>query len=197
MKSTKVGCAVLSLVFVTGLAACSTTRSAGTQLSDAEITSKVKAKLASDPDLYNVASIDVDTNERVVRLSGHVDSSAEKAEAEKLARNTEDVRDVNNDIEIGGSRTLGQGIDDSMITSKVKAKLAADAKMNPFNIDVDTDHGVVTLTGRVRNPSDKTAAERLAKDTSGVREVRNELSVGAEDADVNANEYKTHHDRNY
>lgn len=186
MNSSRVTCAVLSLVFVAGLAACSTTRSAETQFSDAGITSKVKTKLAADPELTNLRTIDVDTNERVVRLSGHVDTYAEKAEAEKLARNTEGVKEVDNEIEVRDGRTLGQGIDDSVITSKIKAKLAADGKMNPFNVDVDTDHGIVTLTGRVKTTSDKSAAEALARETTGVREVHNRLAVGDEDAEVDA-----------
>jgi hyperosmotically inducible periplasmic protein len=194
MTKLKIVSAITSLAFVAGMSACSTTKSAGTQLSDAGITSKVKAKFAADPDLNNIASIDVDTSDRVVRLSGTVDTVAERDEAEKLASNTEGVLDVDNDIEIRGGRSLGQGIDDSVITSKVKAKLAADGDMNPFNIDVDTRHGIVTLTGRVRDSDDKSAAERIARDTAGVQEVHNRLTVGS-DAEANADVDDDHLDK--
>jgi osmotically-inducible protein OsmY len=184
MNTHKVLSAVAGVMLVAGLAAgCSTTERAGTQMSDAGITSKVKAKFASDPELHNIASIDVDTIEGRVRLSGSADTSAQKAEAEKLARNTDGVRSVDNDIEVSTGRTLGQATDDSVITSKVKAKLTGN--MNPFNVDVDTRHGVVTLTGRVETSADKSTAERLARETSGVTSVKNELKVG-DDAEVNA-----------
>ena len=75
MKGFSIVSAVTALALVAGLSACSTTKSPKTQLSDAGITTKVKAKLAADPELHDVASIDVDTNERVVRLSGSVDTT--------------------------------------------------------------------------------------------------------------------------
>jgi osmotically-inducible protein OsmY len=47
------------------------------------------------------------------------------------------------------TRTVGEQIDDGAITSKINAKLTADPEVNPFNIDVDTLDGVVTLRGEV------------------------------------------------
>jgi hyperosmotically inducible protein len=185
MRGSKIVGVVAGIALVTSLSACSTTRSAETQLSDAGITSKVKAKFAADPELHDVTSIDVDTNERVVRLSGSVDTAAQREEAAKLAAQTEGVRDVDNDLEVDQHRTLGQGIDDSVITSKVKAKLTADGEMNPFNIDVDTRHGEVTLSGRVADSDDKATAERIARNTDGVLKVHNQLVVG-DDASVDA-----------
>jgi osmotically-inducible protein OsmY len=67
---------------------------------------------------------------------------------------------------------------DAEITSKIKAKMAASGEVNPFNIDVDTNEGQVTLQGRVAKESSKTEAERLARDTEGVRGVINLIKVG-------------------
>jgi len=153
-------------------------RTAGQQFSDATVTSTIKTKLAMDPQLLNLASIDVDTNEGVVRLSGHVNTAEQKQEAEQLARETDGARKVVNDLDVGSERTLGRKVDDALITSKVKAKLTED--MNPFNVDVDTDAGVVTLSGRVKTAQDKSDAERIARQTMGVREVDNRLLVGDE-----------------
>ncbi len=52
----------LALIMALALSACSSTKSAGTQVDDAAITAKVKAKLAADGDI-NPFNIDVDTNE--------------------------------------------------------------------------------------------------------------------------------------
>ena len=59
-----------------------------------------------------------------------------------------------NEITIGDP-SLGQNIDDDFITTKIKSKLTLDGDINPFNIDVDTKNGIVTLSGRVAKPEAK------------------------------------------
>jgi hyperosmotically inducible periplasmic protein len=81
-------------------------RQAKPLLDDATLTAKVKAKLAADPEVTAYA-IDVDTLESVVTLSGRVESAAESAEAEKLARNTEGVRTVVNRLAVGNDPIPG------------------------------------------------------------------------------------------
>lgn len=76
------------------------------------------------------------------------------------------------------TRTVGSQVDDAGITAKVKAKLAADGDINPFNIDVDTNEGVVTLQGRVAKEEARTKAEQLARGTDGVKRVINLVKVG-------------------
>ena len=76
------------------------------------------------------------------------------------------------------TRTAGTQVDDAAITAKVKAKLAADGDVNPFNIDVDTNEGVVTLQGRVEKEEARTKAEQLARETEGVKRVINLVKVG-------------------
>jgi len=76
------------------------------------------------------------------------------------------------------TKTAGTQVDDAAITAKVKAKLAADGDINPFNIDVDTNEGVVTLQGRVAKDDARTKAEQLARDTDGVTRVINLIKVG-------------------
>lgn len=69
-------------------------------MADAEVTAKVKTRLTADPEV-NPFRIDVDTIDGTVTLSGMVSSEAEKAEAEKLARNTEGVVAVINNLTVG------------------------------------------------------------------------------------------------
>lgn len=76
------------------------------------------------------------------------------------------------------TQTPGQQVDDAAITAAVKAKLAADGDINPFNIDVDSNDGVVTLQGRVEKDEARTKAEQLARDTENVRRVINLIKVG-------------------
>lgn len=76
------------------------------------------------------------------------------------------------------TRTPGNQVDDATITAAVKGKLAADGDVNPFNIDVDTNEGVVTLQGRVEKEEARATAERLARETDGVVRVINLIKVG-------------------
>ena len=76
------------------------------------------------------------------------------------------------------NRTPGTQVDDAAITASVKAKLAADTEINPFNIDVDANEGVVTLQGRVEKAEARTRAEELARETDGVTRVINLIKVG-------------------
>jgi osmotically-inducible protein OsmY len=68
--------------------------------------------------------------------------------------------------------------DDATITKTVKSKLATDGETNPFNIDVTTHDGVVTLQGRVKNEDAREKAERHARETDGVQRVINLVKVG-------------------
>lgn len=70
------------------------------------------------------------------------------------------------------------GQSDAGITTAVKAKLAADTMVKAYEIDVDTNNHIVTLTGEVETSVAKDQALKLARDTEGVRDVVDRLSVG-------------------
>lgn len=167
---------VLALTMTT--VACSTTQTTSTQVDDAEIASKVKAKLAADPEV-NPFDIDVDSKDGVVRLSGTVNSATNREEAGRLAAGTEGVRRVDNELTIG-DKTAGEKLDDASIVTRVKAKLVADLEVAATNIDVDSENGVVTLSGMVKSSEARQQAEDLAAGTEGVRSVRNNITVGDE-----------------
>ena len=74
-------------------------------------------------------------------------------------------------------KTAGQTMDDASITSLVQGKLTKDNLSNFSRIDVDTDRGVVTLSGVVNTPEEKARATELARQVSGVTNVNNTLQV--------------------
>ena len=74
-------------------------------------------------------------------------------------------------------RSVGEKLDDAKITTAVKTKLTADRMKNLVDVSVETNDGVVRLTGKVPTAEDKFEAERIARRTNGVREVSNELRV--------------------
>ncbi|HLZ99543.1 MAG TPA: BON domain-containing protein [Steroidobacteraceae bacterium] len=72
----------------------------------------------------------------------------------------------------------GAFVKDSVITTKVKSKLAAKHMSTLTNIKVDTDnHGVVVLSGKAPTKDASDLAEMIAKDTEGVTSVRNKIIV--------------------
>ena len=74
-------------------------------------------------------------------------------------------------------KTVGETIDDTTITTRVKTAMLNDPAVGGLRIDVDTFKGVVTLSGRVKNDSEKAQALSLARRTTGVVEVKDALQV--------------------
>ena len=73
-------------------------------------------------------------------------------------------------------------VKDSVITTKIKAKLADEKLNNLVNIRVDTDdHGAVVLAGKVRSPDDAAKAVSIARNTEGVTSVRSNIQVKSDD----------------
>jgi osmotically-inducible protein OsmY len=73
--------------------------------------------------------------------------------------------------------STGEIVDDSVITTKVKAKLAAQDWTSPFKISVETFKGVVQLSGFVNSKEQVQWAGDIARNVAGVREVKNDLIV--------------------
>jgi osmotically-inducible protein OsmY len=146
---------------------------------DATITTAVKNKLATDP-TTSATRINVDTSDGVVTLSGAVPTTAEKSEAERIARNTQGVRQVINNLSVkpGGEagETAGGGgtASDATILSSVKSQLSANG-ITGANVDVK--NGEVTITGAVANAQEKSKAEEIARQASGVKGVNNQLTI--------------------
>ncbi len=72
---------------------------------------------------------------------------------------------------------VGQVIADSAITTKIKAQLAADEGLSGSDIDVDTNNGVVTLSGTVNSEALRARAGQIASNTGGVKGVTNTIKV--------------------
>jgi hyperosmotically inducible protein len=74
-------------------------------------------------------------------------------------------------------QSVGAYVDDAALTTRVKAKFAEDKAVSAMAISVETLNGVVQLSGFAKSAEEKAMAERLARDTSGVRAVRNDIIV--------------------
>jgi hyperosmotically inducible protein len=74
-------------------------------------------------------------------------------------------------------QTAGAFVDDAALTTRVKSKFAEHKDVSAMAISVETLNGVVQLSGFAKSSEEKATAERLARDTSGVRGVRNDIIV--------------------
>jgi osmotically-inducible protein OsmY len=74
-------------------------------------------------------------------------------------------------------KTVGETIDDTTITTRVKTAMLNDPTVGGLRIDVDTFKGVVTLSGRVKSQAEKDQALAIARRTDGVVEVKDALQI--------------------
>jgi hyperosmotically inducible protein len=74
-------------------------------------------------------------------------------------------------------KTVGETVDDTTTTTRVKTSLLNDQQVGGLRIDVDTFKGVVTLSGRVKSQAEKDRAVMLARQTEGVTEVKDALQI--------------------
>ncbi len=73
--------------------------------------------------------------------------------------------------------TMGQNIDDGTLTSYVKTKLASDKLITLTRVGVETNNGIVYLTGEVETAEQKSRIGSLASQVKGVKKVVNNLQV--------------------
>ena len=79
----------------------------------------------------------------------------------------------------GKNVTAKEHVTDAWITTKVKGEFAKDKLVSATKIHVDTDNGVVKLTGHAKNQAEIDKAMSLAKHTKGVVDVKNDIQIGA------------------
>ena len=74
-------------------------------------------------------------------------------------------------------QTMGENIDDSYITGAVKTQLASDKMVSLTRVEVETNNGIVYLTGQVQTAEQRSHIGSLASQVKGVKRVVNNLQV--------------------
>jgi osmotically-inducible protein OsmY len=151
-----------------GAAVATDRRTTGTQLDDEVI--EDKNALAINERFKGDFHVNVTSYNGIVLLTGEVPANAAKADIEQMVRATPKVRAVQNELVVGPVTDLASRSNDTLITSKVKARFVEAAKFQINHVKVVTEHGVVYLMGVVRRDEGDAAAE-LARTTSGVQRV--------------------------
>ncbi len=161
--------------FVLGLGAVGTTayvatdrRTAGSILEDNTIQLKADNRISTA--LGGYANVRAVSYNQQVLLVGQVPTEADKLQAAEVVRGVPNVKAVLNEIDVGPVADLNRSATDSLITTKVKARLidAHDIFGNAFK--VTTSNSVVYLMGIVtQREADR--AVQIARDTTGVSKV--------------------------
>lgn len=153
------------------------TTTVGTELDDSVMTTAVKAALLTEASL-NSMDVMVETRKGEVQLSGFVDDPQQVARAEALARGVAGVKTVDNKLVLKvGTTTVGNKLDDTVVTARVKTAFSKDDGIKGADIAVETRKGEVVLSGFVDSGTQIDRAMILAKTIEGVQTVRNDLEV--------------------
>jgi osmotically-inducible protein OsmY len=160
--------------------------------SDGWLTFKVKSELAFHKNV-SLTDTKVDVHDGVVTLSGKAHSQAQKDLTGELTKEVEGVKTVDNQLVVvnntpgapivesaganNSGETVGQKIDDASITAQVKGALLSHNSTSAVNTKVQTQDGVVTVSGVAKNAAEKDLVSKLVSDINGVRSVNNEMTV--------------------
>lgn len=152
-------------------------RTTGTQVEDQGIELKAATRIREA--MGSRTRINVQSHNRVLLISGEVRNDADKAEAERIASQVENVQRVVNEIQVGFLASLTQRSNDLVLAGKVKATLidARDLQSNAFNVVVE--RGEVYLMGIVTEREANRATE-LVRGIPGVVKVVRVMEVISE-----------------
>lgn len=146
-------------------------------INDSWLTAKTKIALAADARVKG-RQIDVETTKGVVMLRGKVDSDAAKHAAEDIAKKLDGVKSVKNDLEVvAPSKREAVEDKDEAITARVQKQIAKDSHLKKADIAVQTNAGVVSLTGEVPDIMTSANASWTAWFVPGVKSVKNDLTL--------------------
>jgi len=164
------GCAPLVIggAAATGVIVAQDRRTVGTMTEDEGIEQRASGRLSER--FGDKANISVTSYNRMVLLTGQAADEKVRAEAETIARAVQNVRGAYNEVAVAGASSYTARSNDSILTSKVKARFVDSGKFSAIHVKVVTDNSIVYLMGLVKKAEADEATE-IARTTSGVQKV--------------------------
>ena len=160
--------AALGAAATTAAVSANDRRTTGAQVDDEAIELKIVTRAN---ELYGERiHLNVTSFNGIVLLTGEVPDQGAWASLGNLAKGTEKVRVVHNELVVAPPTELGNRSNDAFITSKVKARMLEAGKFPPNAVKVVTERSVVYLMGIVSR-SEGAAAGNVASTTDGVQRV--------------------------
>jgi len=192
------------LALVAGLTACTSAPpepEAAPRMTNDDLDRLVVAQINGDPALavYNL-DVDADADNNAVTLSGEVPTQRLRMRAVDAAKTASagllitdkivvkpdmvDRQNYTDEMAVEAreraataSDSIGDSLDDAWIHTKIRSKLLAEGEFPGGSVNVDVKDNVVTLRGSVSTKAEVAKAGQIAKDTEGVKSVRNQLVV--------------------
>jgi osmotically-inducible protein OsmY len=164
------GCApaVIAVGVGYGAVVANDQRSTGAQLDDQSI--EIKIATTAGGKWGNEVHLNATSYNGIVLLTGEAPSTVVQDEITRIAKTTDRVRIVQNEMVIGPVTDLGARTNDTYITSKVKTRLLEDEKLKALYVKVVTERGVVYLMG-IMTREEGNQATQVAATTAGVARV--------------------------
>jgi hyperosmotically inducible protein len=157
----------------------------GRMVDDARLTASVKTALALNRHLKNT-QIGVSVADGTVTLTGAVGTEIQKQLAGGIALSIKGVNKLQNNLTLNKllaltpdvqERTLGEKLDDLTIEASIKTAFLLNNNIRARSIGVNSNRGVVTLTGTVDSLAEAELARTIANDVEGVVSVENKLAT--------------------
>lgn len=160
------------------------------EVKDAWLQGKLETALLFNQHL-NSFTINTEVKSGKAYLSGFVESDIDADLAGEIAKSIEGITDVENDLRVDEAKASAarasedyvnrqgfrQTVMDVTLSASVNTQLLLNSNTSGTSIDVDTENGVVTLSGEVASDEERQLAEMIAKNTDGTRSVKNKLTI--------------------
>jgi osmotically-inducible protein OsmY len=173
-------------------------------MTDSELEAAIKNRIDANAELREAnLDVDADARTREATLSGTVSTQPLREKAVELAKTTQAGLTVKDHIKVEAPRAdvddrsrfteelarsgreraksagekVGESLEDAWIHTKITGKLMAGSDTPARRINVDVVNNAVTLRGEVATETAKIEAERVARETDGVKKVTNLLRV--------------------
>jgi hyperosmotically inducible protein len=166
----------MAVVLMFGTGACAVAQNSAAAVSSGQNDEQIRADVTKALDSKKFKDVKVSVQNGIVTLTGTVDVYSAKDEADDRAHHRENVKGVQNQIEVAGPV-----VDDQILLNKLSEKIAYDrvgygtTAFNAFTISVD--HGAVTLGGTAYGPADKDSAISVVSNYPGVKDVVDNIEV--------------------
>ena len=147
-----------------------TDTSVGTNINDLKMDTYIGVNIKKADEALDKSHVNVNVFNAVVLLTGEVPNPEMKVLAGDVARDFNGVRQVHNELQVRGKSSIVSRTNDSLLTAKIKTKLAFDKQVKASDLQVVTEDSVIYLMGKVRQ-IDGEAAANIARSSSGVRKV--------------------------
>ena len=145
----------------------------GERVADLEIKTLVSDALSKNGEVGE-KRVETEVKNRVVTLSGSVETASQKYATEQIAWQVPGVQGVKDNLSTTNAQATPESADEKL-AHRVEFELSSTKAISLKSVQIHAENGTVTLTGTVTSRAEKLLAERIAQSVAGVRKVINNL----------------------